>query len=89
MKHYSKISSSHLWIVLNYLLSYKHQQERENEQQRMDVVKRKKKARGSLNRPQDCIRTRKASADGKAPTERVAETAEEGKYHEYTEINFC
>lgn len=42
-----------------------------------------------IHRPQDCIRTRKAGANGKASTERVAATAEEGKYHEYAEINFC
>lgn len=37
----------------------------------------------------DCIRTRKTGADGRAPIERVAGTAEEGKYHKYSEIHFC
>lgn len=32
---------------------------------------------------------RQIDADGKASIERVPGTAEEGKCHEYAEINFC
>lgn len=35
------------------------------------------------------LESERQGADGKAPIERVAGTAEEGKYHEYAEINFC
>lgn len=55
----------------------------------MGVEKRETKARQELGIYQACIRTRKTGADGRAPTERVAGTAEEGKYHKYSEIHFC
>lgn len=55
----------------------------------MGVEKREKKAREELGIYQACIRTRKTGADGRAPTERVAGTAEEGKYHKYSEIHFA
>lgn len=55
----------------------------------MGVEKREKKAREELGIYQACIRTRKTGADGRAPTERTAGTAEEGKYHKYSEIHFC
>lgn len=37
----------------------------------------------------DCIRSRKTGANGRAPIERDAGTAEEGKYHKYAEIHLC
>lgn len=54
-----------------------------------DKEKIKKPARELGIYHRNCMRTRKTGADGRAPIERVARTAEERRYHKYAETHFC
>ena len=91
MKHYSKVSSPHSWIVVNYLLSYKHQQEKKKGMTKNGFWEEKGKSHRELgiDHKTSLGLERQIDADGKASIERVSGTAKEGKCHEYAEIIFC